>query len=264
MINLINNKIKEYINSLPDSLLKEIIAYSLLSNGKRIRPLLCLNLLKDLNIDYSMGSDVALAIELIHTYSLIHDDLPAMDNDTFRRNKLCAHIKYGQSNALLAGDSLLTDSFYIISNSKLYSDNVKLKLLNLFSYYSGIHGMILGQELDLNKIDEQKNIDYYFKMIDLKTGALIKLSLISALIIGGCSDEIINKWKDIGYKIGLAFQIQDDCLDDKSKDNYNILNFLSKNQALEMANNLYDQVNNDIKNFLNIQNIINNLFNREQ
>ena len=264
MINLINNKIEEYINCLPNSLIKEIIAYSLLSNGKRIRPLLCLNLLKDLNIDYYLGGDVALAIELIHTYSLIHDDLPAMDNDTFRRNKLCAHIKYGQANALLAGDSLLTDSFYVISNSKLYSDNIKLKLLNIFNYYTGINGMLLGQELDLNKVNVNKNIDYYFKMIDLKTGALIKLSLLSALIIGGCDDEIINKWQDIGYKIGLAFQIQDDCLDQANKDNYNILNYLSKDQALSMANNLYSQVNNDIKNYVNICRVINNLFNRKQ
>lgn len=262
MINIINNKINEYIDTLPNSIIKEIINYSLTSSGKRIRPLLCLSLLSDLNLDVNLGVDMALAIELVHTYSLIHDDLPAMDNDTFRRDKLCAHIKFGEANALLAGDSLLTDSFRVISSSNSYSDITKVKLCNLLSKYSGINGMILGQELDLNYYNN--SIDNYLKLIDLKTGALIKLSLLSALIIADSDQKELIKWENIAYKIGIAFQVQDDCLDGDKKDNYSILKYMSFSQANNYAHNLYNEIIDEIINYSNTNLIINSLFNRQK
>lgn len=264
MINKINNTINEYINTLPNSIIKKIVSHSLTSSGKRIRPLLCLSLLADLNFDINFGLDMALAIELIHTYSLIHDDLPAMDNDTYRRDKLCAHIKFGEANALLAGDSLLTDSFRIISNSQYYCNDTKVKLINLLSNYSGINGMVLGQELDLNYSHNFNNLDNYLKLIDLKTGALIKLSLLSALIISGSNSHELVKWENIAYKIGIAFQVQDDCLDGDKKDNYTILNYMNINDANNYAQSLYNQILDEINDYSNTKQIINSLFNRQK
>ncbi len=200
-------KDNNYSQELIDS-----INYSLLSNGKKIRPLLLLFTLLELDVDYMKGIDVAVALEMIHTYSLIHDDLPSIDNDDFRRGKLTNHRVYGEATAILAGDSLLTDSFRVISSSDL-DDDVKVRLISLISTNIGSNGMIGGQMLDI--LSSNKNID--INTLDLihygKTVKLIEASILSAAIISRCDNSITKALTQIAYNLGMMFQIKDDILD---------------------------------------------------
>ena len=208
-INLINNRFIEILDSYEE--LKEAMKYSLIPGGKRLRPLLVLLTLKDLGLDLRIGLDVACAIEMIHTYSLIHDDLPAMDNDEFRRGEPTSHIAFGENVAILAGDALLTEAFYVLSNCCLDAEK-KIKIISLVSKLSGARGMIRGQYLDL-KSDKPT-----FELVDLvhthKTKDLIESSIVSAAIIA--SDEKDQVWEQIALYLGKAFQIKDD-LDDLEK-----------------------------------------------
>jgi geranylgeranyl diphosphate synthase type II len=186
--------------------------YSLMAPGKRIRPLLLLNALDDLQ--YSSIQDaypIAAALEMIHTYSLIHDDLPAMDNDDLRRGQLTCHKKFGEAQAILAGDGLLTKAFEMISNSKL-SDNVKTEITAAVSRAAGHQGMILGQLMDLEAENTKINQEQLEKLDGLKTGQLLTVPFICAAIIAS-RPELIQTFTAIGGKIGLVFQIQDDILD---------------------------------------------------
>ena len=163
--------------------------YSFLQAGKRMRPLLLLSKLLDYNIPYQSGFEAAAALEMIHTYSLIHDDLPAMDNDDYRRGELTNHKKFSEAIAILAGDALLTKAFELISFSQ-YSNNIKVNLVKHMSKYAGVNGMIYGQQLDIEHNEKAIEIDKLSNIHRYKTGRLFALSLGMAAIISENDQEI--------------------------------------------------------------------------
>jgi len=196
--------------------------YSSLAQGKRIRAFLTLEFFsvfnkinnnQNDNVNADVILPIACAIELIHTYSLIHDDLPCMDDDDLRRGQPSNHIKFGEATALLAGDSLLTYAFNIIADSEYLSDAQKVKIISEISRAAGHTGMIGGQMMDM--LFENKNIDIIrlIKMHALKTGNMIMVSARTGCIAGGASEEEIHKATEYAKNIGLAFQVTDDILD---------------------------------------------------
>lgn len=189
----------------------QAMSYAINNGGKRIRPLLLLSLLNDLHIDINKGLNVACAIEMIHTYSLIHDDLPAMDDDDYRRGKLTVHKKFNEAIAILAGDALLTEAFKV-SIDPLLTDKQNIKIIKELTHLSGINGMIYGQELDLRYEGQDLNEEQIIDIHNYKTGKMISLPLICAAIIAD-REELIPNLRDVGSKLGLAFQIQDDVFD---------------------------------------------------
>ncbi len=211
MKHFIEESLQECLDTLPDSRIKEAMGYSLLGGGKRIRPLLVLSCLKDYEFDPLIGLDAACALEMIHTYSLIHDDLPAMDNDDFRRGRLTSHKMYDDATAILAGDGLLTLAFEIIAKSN-YADPKKVTLICELAQASGSAGMILGQTQDIAFEDQQAtDVNELILMYRNKTGKLLACALRMAGIIAGRNADL-DKLTLIGENAGIAFQIQDDIL----------------------------------------------------
>ena len=189
--------------------------YAILNGGKRLRPFLLFVTLELLNEDIKKGVKSAIALEMIHSYSLVHDDLPALDNDDYRRGKLTTHKVFGEAEGILIGDSLLTYAFYVLSqkNLKFLSSEQIVKIISKTSEYAGINGMIGGQMIDIES--ENKKIDLEtLKYIHIyKTGKLIKLPIEIACIIANLEKdkrEILEEYADL---IGLAFQVKDDILD---------------------------------------------------
>lgn len=208
--------------------IKESIEYSLLGNGKRFRALLVLLVLKDLDLDINIGLDVSCALEMIHCYSLIHDDLPAMDNDEFRRGKLTNHIVYGEDVALLAGDALLTEAFFQLAITDLPSDK-KIEIIKNVSKLAGANGMIRGQYLDLRSKD--LTLEVINTIHDCKTKDLIEAALVSGAIIG---DQNIEEFREIAKYLGRAFQIKDDLDDIKKNEPTTIIRVLGTEKAQTM------------------------------
>ena len=204
---------KKYMDSMQcENTLRESMSYSLLSGGKRIRPLLMFSSAKLCNIDYDKIMKMAMAMEMIHTYSLIHDDLPSMDNDDYRRGKLTNHKKYGEAIAILAGDALLNEAHTILIENYCYDENSR-HASSYLSNQAGKSGMINGQIIDIE--NEHKKIDL-IKLRDLhrcKTGAIIKASLVAPFLLNGENQEKINIISELGDELGILFQIQDDILD---------------------------------------------------
>ena len=203
---------KDYVEKLemPD-ILKESITYSLVNDGKKIRPLSFLYLLKYYGIDYSKYFDIALAIELVHTYSLVHDDLPEMDNDDYRWGKYTNHKVFGQDVAVLTGDAMLTLAFEVLSDADIKPD-LKVRLIKQFANYSGAMGMIAGQIYDVKQKNYDVDADYLRKMHSLKTGRLIELPLDFACLVANKLEDY-NDVKEFGQQLGIAYQIKDDILD---------------------------------------------------
>lgn len=194
------------------SIVKDAMMYSLLNGGKRIRPQLLFATLQAYGQKREKGFAAAAAIEMIHTYSLLHDDLPAMDDDTMRRGKATCHIAFDEATAILAGDALLTMAFEVATQA---GDDAKatLSILKECANNAGINGMILGQARDLE--GEGKHLDEVSQLQDIhiyKTGKLLILPLVCGAILSGRSGDI-ESWREIGKLIGLSFQIQDDILD---------------------------------------------------
>ena len=212
---LIHKKILAEISA--DSLIDQAMRYSVLSDSKTIRPALVLAS-GELNNNLTKNSLITLAtaIELIHTYSLIHDDLPCMDDDDIRRGKESSHIKFGEANAILAGDALHDLAFEIISTDKDMNDASKIKAVNILANASGAKGMVLGQHLDIESEKSKENIDLKSmkKIHNLKTGKLIKAAVEMGQIESSLNKAEINMLLEFGSKIGLAFQIFDDILDE--------------------------------------------------
>lgn len=215
---LINTHLLTLLDKLnAPKILKEAMAYSLSAGGKRIRPILLLATLEAFQENKEKGLDVACAIEMLHTYSLIHDDLPAMDNDDLRRGKPTNHKVFGEANAILAGDALLTYSFEILSSFNKHDDvtpEMKLELIRRLAQATGPEGMVGGQVEDLRNemnpnltLQELENIHYN------KTGKLIIYSIIAGAILAKANEEKINLLEQFAYHLGIAFQIQDDILD---------------------------------------------------
>lgn len=223
MINTILNDYKALIEKEIDRLYpdydttwyKEVIdasRYSLMLGGKRIRPIIMLEFCKLFGGEIKNVINFAVALEMIHTYSLIHDDLPCMDNDDMRRGKPACHIKFGEDIALLAGDTLLTESFKIAANSSA-NDTLKIKAISVLAERSGLHGMIGGQVMDLSFEKKKPDLDLLRAMYLKKTGCLISAAAEIGAIIGGASEEEITIVKNYALNLGLAFQIIDDILD---------------------------------------------------
>lgn len=210
VINEINQRLENILSQYPDSKVKEAMYYSLKAGGKRIRPLIVLQVIRAYGLDYRKYIDIACVLEMIHTYSLIHDDLPGMDNDDLRRGKPTCHKQFGEATAILAGDGLLNEAVNIILQTNL-DDSLKLSLVSCLYTSSGINGMILGQEYDIENEGKKLSKETLDKIHHYKTGKLLSCAFQMGALIASPNDlEIL---KQIGYKIGLAFQIQDDILD---------------------------------------------------
>ena len=191
---------------------RDAMFYSLLAGGKRVRPRLLLALLKGYGKEESLGYPCAAAIEMIHTYSLIHDDLPAMDDDDLRRGRPTCHIAFDEATAILAGDALLSEAFGIVMKSEC-SAEIRGRLVELLSAYAGVDGMILGQTLDIAAERQPvSDIEALEEIHRHKTGKLLTLPLLCAAWLGDHPQDI-EALQQIGERIGLSFQIQDDILD---------------------------------------------------
>ena len=202
--------INNYLDKQKDNLIYQACRYAL-QGGKRFRPRIIFSILKGMEIDESIGYDGALALELIQTYSLIHDDLPAMDNDDFRRGKPSLHKAFGEDIAILTGDQLLTDAFKVVSFSQDYSDDIKVNIIKALSSYAGSEGMIYGQLLDVTSkpsdIDKQK----LFEIQENKTSGLFKIACLIPMYINKENNE--EFYLQLGSLIGHIFQNQDDLFD---------------------------------------------------
>ncbi|MCH8257013.1 MAG: polyprenyl synthetase family protein, partial [Proteobacteria bacterium] len=191
----------------------EAMRYGVLSGGKRIRPILVYLSCKALGADLSLADKPACAIELIHAYSLIHDDLPAMDNDDLRRGEPACHIKFGEATAILAGDALQTLAFEILANDHQLTAETRLSLITELAAATGASGMVAGQIIDLGA--ENRFIDAVGleNMHRRKTGDLISTCLIFGAILSAVDTEVKDAMLQFGQALGLAFQIKDDILD---------------------------------------------------
>jgi geranylgeranyl diphosphate synthase type II len=212
MLSLIEERLKELIPSRKDPLL-EAAKYSLLAPGKRLRPQLVLASAEAFGADLKKALDVACAIEMVHTYSLVHDDLPCMDDDDLRRGLPSLHKVYGEAIALLAGDYLLTYSFEVLAKAPFLSAEQKIELVQILSFASGSEGMIGGQAIDISSEGKKIDHDLLMKMHAGKTAALLAASLECGAIVANASMEQRQKIRRIGLEIGLAYQILDDILD---------------------------------------------------
>jgi geranylgeranyl diphosphate synthase type II len=211
MKDIIEQALQNYIDTLPQGQLKEAVSYALLAGGKRIRPLLMLDVIESFGLHPSSYVDIAVSLELIHTYSLIHDDLPAMDDDTLRRGKPTLHIAFNEGLAILAGDTLLTDAFSLITKSEALSPDQKVEMVHTLSLKAGSHGMILGQVLDLASEGQHVSLDELNTMYLLKTSRLLEASLMLGAIVSRSKD--VKTFERMGLDLGLLFQIQDDYLE---------------------------------------------------
>lgn len=206
------NYLSTCLADLNPSNVKEAMQYSLMNGGKRIRPALLFAMIQSYGLQPEIGYTVAAGIEMIHTYSLIHDDLPAMDNDTLRRGKPTCHIAYGEACAILAGDALLTQAFLQAANA---SDDhyINTQIVKEFVHNAGADGMVLGQIRDLEGEQKVLTTNAELEAIHIyKTGKLLILPLVCGALLAK-HEEHIPVLREIGKKIGLSFQIQDDILD---------------------------------------------------
>ncbi|CCK19872.1 polyprenyl synthetase family protein [Lactococcus laudensis] len=193
--------------------LTQSIQYSIQAGGKRIRPLFLLETLQAFGVSITTEHlKVAGAVELIHTSSLIHDDLPAMDNDDFRRGKLTNHKVFGEAQAILAGDALLLDPYLLLANADLPS-GVVVALVRELALASGSHGMVAGQVLDMDGETQALTFEELKQIHALKTGKMLTFPFVAAGLIAQQSDEVILSLRNLGEKVGQAFQIRDDILD---------------------------------------------------
>lgn len=199
---------------LPEAPLFEAMRYSVLSGGKRLRPFMVVESARLFNVDPSRARRVAAALEFIHCYSLIHDDLPAMDNAKLRRGKATVHKAFDEATAILAGDGLLTLAFEVLADDKTHEDpHVRCALISLLSKASGGHGMVGGQMLDMIGEREEFDVGTISRMQRMKTGMLMGFACESGAILGKASDTYRRALRNYAFDLGLAFQVTDDILD---------------------------------------------------
>lgn len=193
--------------------LREAVLYSIHAGGKRIRPYLLLEVLESLQVPITIAhAQVAAALEMIHTGSLIHDDLPAMDDDDFRRGRLTNHKKFGEALAILAGDALFLDPYALIAQADLPNE-IKVDLIASLSLSSGSMGMVAGQILDMEGEGKHLNLEELQTIHANKTGKLLAFPFQAAGVIAGLDENLQKQLKTVGELIGLAFQVRDDILD---------------------------------------------------
>ena len=247
-----------------DNELKDSIIYSSIGSGKRIRGYLSCEIANFFHADKSDALKLASAIELIHTYSLIHDDLPALDNDDYRRNKPSNHKQFSESTAILSGDALQSLAFEILSDKMEKIDtNKQLKLINHLSNNIGPNGMIGGQIIDINSKENQLSIDEVNIMHNLKTANLFSFSCRSGAIIGNANDKEVDAFENYGRNFGIVFQIIDDVLDkvgdpdnigktlgkDEINQNKTYLNYYSIQECLDIAGKYSEKAINSLNIF---------------
>ena len=270
-VTAVNNAIENCKYLSTTGLLEEMAIdagkYALSAGGKRIRPVLCMEFYKLFGGDEDI-SDIAIALEIMHTFSLIHDDLPEMDNDDYRRGKPSTHIKYGVGTALLAGDGLCLLPFEIISDSAIsgkISFETATCLSNLLSKASGNRGMILGQMLDTEYGDEEITLERLIRTSRYKTGCLLEVSCKFGAVLAGCDNKDIESAGEYGRNLGLAFQIIDDILDvtssqellgkpigsDKDNGKTTYVDILGLEKAKELAKEYTKNAVNCIRNYNN-------------
>ncbi len=253
----IEKVLEEKIDELADSKVKEAMRYSLIAPGKRVRPNLLYEVVKGYGLLESVADEFACAIEMIHTYSLIHDDLPAMDNDDLRRGRLTCHKQFDEATAILAGDGLLTYAFDVASSSTA-DLSIVVKCIQVLAQCAGSNGMVLGQDLDMNE-SNTSDWDYVRKVHKYKTGCLLSAPLMMGALLAGKNDETVRQWHEIGISLGLAFQIQDDILDvelsseefgksnsDEKNDKKTSVSLLGLEQSKELMISEYEKVKQSI------------------
>lgn len=253
----IEKVLEEKIDELADSKVKEAMRYSLIAPGKRVRPNLLYEVVKGYGLLESVADEFACAIEMIHTYSLIHDDLPAMDNDDLRRGRLTCHKQFDEATAILAGDGLLTYAFDVASSSTA-DPSIVVKCIQVLAQCAGSNGMVLGQDLDMNE-SNTSDWDYVRKVHKYKTGCLLSAPLMMGALLAGKNDETVRQWHEIGISLGLAFQIQDDILDvelsneefgksnsDEKNDKKTSVSLLGLEQSKELMISEYEKVKQSI------------------
>ena len=200
-------------HDLPQKQLFEAMEYSLLAGGKRLRPVFAFEFCRLCGRDWRDAAPFAAAVEMIHTYSLIHDDLPSMDNDDFRRGRPTNHKIYGEALAILAGDALLTDAFAVASTAQLPEPADMAFAIGMLSECAGSLGMVGGQVLDIQAEQRQCTEEDVLAIQDRKTGALINAACVLGVIAGGGTEEQVQAAAKFAAGLGLAFQIRDDMLD---------------------------------------------------
>ena len=256
-----NSFLKRFIQKQKKSELIIPMKYGLFSGGKKIRSKILIDVGSLFNINYKTLIVIGSAVECIHAYSLIHDDLPCMDNDKIRRGKPSTHIKFGESTAVLAGNSLLTMAFEILSHKNLnINEKTKINLINKISESSGHLGIAGGQYLDLSyehkKISKKKIVDMEIK----KTGKLFSFCCAAPLILKKRNDSEIKKFENIGADIGLLFQVADDLIDnkgslkaagkktgkDKKKGKATLISLLGHKNTIKYAKKIIFKINNKL------------------
>jgi len=268
-LNIIANSTNSYLKSFflkqkKNSYLLKPIKYGVFSGGKRFRSAIVVNTGKIYGLDYKTLIIVGAAIECVHSYSLIHDDLPSMDNDALRRGKLSVHKKFNEFTAMLAGNSLLTLAFEILSGSDLkIPQKYKNQLIKTLSICSGHSGLAGGQYFDLTFENKKISINSIIDMQKRKTGELFGFCCESIAIIKGENFSKRKKLKEIGINIGLLFQTVDDLIDhkgdskivgkptksDKKKGKATLVNLLGYNKTLNFAKNLKKKIDQQIKKY---------------
>lgn len=221
----IENILKEYNSIVEEKILSffpekdvsyqiliDAMKYSLMAGGKRVRPVLCMEFCKASGGNYEDALEFAAAIEMLHTYSLIHDDLPAIDNDELRRGKPTNHVVYGEGNALIAGDALQTAAFGMLLSSKCTPDLI-VKAGKTLAYAAGKDGMCAGQILDMDTPNKSLELEDLYEIHENKTSALLETSCMMGVIAANGSDEKIEAARQFAKALGLAFQVRDDMLD---------------------------------------------------
>ena len=275
--------LKNFLNKQNNSKLIPAMKYGLFPGGKKIRSKILIDIGSLLSIDYKILVTIGAAVECIHAYSLIHDDLPCMDNDKIRRGKPSTHIKFGESTAILAGNSLLTTAFLILSSPSLkVSEKIKIDLIKKLSECSGHLGIAGGQYLDLSyekkKIPKNKIVEMEIK----KTGKLFSFCCAAPMIIKKKSQKEIEFFEKLGSNIGLLFQIADDLIDfkgdakkvgkktrkDQKKGKATLISLLGYTNAIKYCNRIIFEINNNLKKYgLNSKNLnetLNYILNRDK
>ena len=268
--------LQDFFNTQENTLLKKACEYTLLNGGKRLRSLLIYAVGEDEKILNKFHLDqLALSVELIHAYSLTHDDLPSMDDDSLRRGKPSCHIKFNEGQAILAGDALQSLAFQVLSdkNLKIHNDT-KIQIINTLSQSIGLNGMALGQSMDIDSNKMSSSIEALEKLQELKTGALIKASCVIPFLLSKNYDEMhMTDIANIGDLIGKIYQITDDILDvesnteilgktagkDKKNNKMTYISLLGKEEAIIIKASIFKDLNKSIEQFPRKLKILQNL-----
>ena len=275
--------LKKFIKKQKKSDLIIPMKYSLFSGGKKIRSKILIDIGSLFKIDYKSLIILGSAVECIHAYSLIHDDLPCMDNDAIRRGKASTHVKFGESTAVLAGNSLLTMAFEILSHKDLnISEKTKVNLINRISESSGHLGIAGGQYLDLSYERKKVSMSKIIEMEVKKTGKLFSFCCAAPLILKKKNIKEIKKFENIGADIGLLFQVADDLIDnkgslqlagkktgkDKKRGKATLISLLGSKNTIKYANKLILKINQKLKKYgsksNNLSETLNYILNRKQ